>query len=197
LLGDVAFHNLVTDYLLHNPPDHFSIREAGRRLPEQLGAHPAGAVHPCAADLARFERALNDAFDAADGPVLSSSALAVRAPNEWTGLRFALHPSVRLLTCGWPVHTVRADADRGDAVCDPEPAATRLCVWRQEFTVFHRSLDEVDFSALQAVARGERFGDVCAVIGELIPADEAPRQVAAALARWLANGWIAELLPSD
>ena len=65
LLGDVAFHNIVTDYLLSHAPTHFSIREAGRHLPAVLAAHAAASIHPSAADLARFERALNDAFDAA------------------------------------------------------------------------------------------------------------------------------------
>jgi len=57
--------------------------------------------------------------------------------------------------------------------------------------------DTIDFAALQAVSRGVSFSDVCAVVGELIPADAAPAQVATAVARWLANGWISDLLPSD
>ena len=197
LLGDTAFHNFITDYLLRHPPEHFSMREAGRRLPELLATHDARTAHPCAADLACFERALNDAFDAADAQVLDASALAARAPEQWASLRLALHPSVHLLTCAWPVHTVRAAVDRGESASDPSPGPTPLCVWRQDLTVFHRLLDEVDFAALQAVSRGVSFGDVCAVVCESVPADAAPAQVAAAVARWLANGGIYDRLPPD
>ena len=192
LLGDVAFHNLITDYLLCHPPTHFSIREAGRHLPELLVEHEVLATHPCAADLASFERALNDAFDAADAPVLTPAALAGVSADAWPSLRFTLHPSVRLLDCGWPVQVVRAGIEGGEAAADPEPEPTRLCVWRQDLVVFHRPVDWVEFTALLAVQRGERFDAVCAAAGELLPDGEAPQRVAVALAGWLSSGWLAE-----
>jgi hypothetical protein len=192
LLGDVEFHNLVTDYLLHHPPAHFSIREAGRHLPELLAGHRVSTSHPCAADLARFERALNDAFDAADAPALTAAALAAVPQEDWAGLRFTLHPAVRPLACAWPVHAVRAAVDRGEPAVDPAPAPTRLCVWRRELTVIHRCLDVVEFAALQALAGGARFDAVCAAASELSDESDVPQRVAAALAGWLANGWLAD-----
>jgi len=193
LLGDVAFHNLVTDYLLRHPPAHFSIREAGRHLPELLGGHAAGMDHPCAADLARFERDLNDAFDAADEPALSAATLGAIAPEQWPRLRLALHPSVRLLASDFPVHDVRTAADRGESVADPTPQPTRLCVWRRELVVFHRPVEDAEFAALHGVSRGMLFADVCAAAGESVPAKDAAPVVAHALARWIADGLLGEL----
>jgi Putative DNA-binding domain len=192
LLGDVAFHNLITDYLLRHPPTHFSIREAGRHLPELLAAHEVRATHPCAADLARFERALNDAFDAADAPAMTAAALAGVAAGAWPSLRLELHPTVRLLDCGWPVHVVRAGVERGEPPADPQPERAWLCVWRQDLVVFHRPLEQVEFVALRAVQRGASFAAVCATADELLPDGEAPQRVAAALAGWLSNGWLAD-----
>jgi len=196
LLGEVAFHNLVTDYLLRHPPAHFSIREAGRHLPEALVGHGAVAAHPCAADLARYERALNDAFDAAAAPVLQPAALAAIPQERWPGLRFALHPSVRLLACGWPVDALRAAVDRGEAAVDPPPAGIQLCVWRQDLTVFHRRLDAEELAALEAIERGASFAEVCLAASAGTPAENAAARLAGALARWLADGWIAEPTPS-
>jgi hypothetical protein len=192
LLGDVAFHNLITDYLLRHPPTHFSIREAGRYLPELLAEHDARATHPCAADLAAFERAVNDAFDAADAPALTAAALAGVSADDWPSLRFTLHPTVRLLDCGWPVHLVRAAVERGEPAADPAPAATRLCIWRQDLVVFHRPVEPVEFAALRAVQRGESFAAVCAAAGELLSDGEAPQRVAVALAGWLSSGWLTD-----
>jgi hypothetical protein len=192
LLGEVTFHNLITDYLLRHPPTHFSIREAGRHVPELLAEHDVRAAHPCAADLARAERALNDAFDAADAPALTAAALAAVAADAWPSLRLTLHPAVRLLDCGWPVHGVRAAVERGEPAADPSPAPTRLCVWRQDLVVFHRPVEPVEFAALRALERGERFDAACAAAGELLPEGEAAQRVAAALAGWLPSGLLAD-----
>jgi len=193
LLGDVTFHNLITDYLLHHPPTHYSIREAGRHLPEFIDQHANGAKHSCAADLARFERALNDAFDAADAPLLTAADLAAVPTEAWPDLRFTLHPSLCLLECGWPVHSLRAAVDRGEPVTDSEPAVTRLCVWRRELTVFHRPLAALEFAALMAIGRGAPFGEACAAAADQVADGDASERVVAALADWLANGWIADL----
>jgi len=191
LLGDVGFHNLITDYLLRHPPAHFSLREAGRHLPELLDEHATRALHPCLADLARFERALNDAFDASDAPALRAAALAALPQADWPNLRLALHPSVHLLASQWPVHTVRAAIDRGENSGAPEPEATWLCVWRDDLTVFHRAIGAGEFDRLQIISRGASFGEVCAHGSEAGSTDDTAQDVAAALARWLADGWLA------
>ena len=132
LLGDVGFHNLITDYLLRHPPTHFSIREAGRHLPELLAQHACWPAHPCAADLARFERALNDAFDAADAPALTAAALAARRRRRLAGAALHAAPvaaAARLRLAG---ARLRAAVERGEPAADPAPQATRLCVWRQD-----------------------------------------------------------------
>jgi len=190
LLGDVAFHNLITDYLVRHPPAHFSIREAGRQLPELLAGHPAQTHHPCVADLARYERDLHDAFDAPDAAALRAAALAAIPQQDWPQLRFALHPSVRLLASQWPVHDLRAAVDRGETAADPDPEATWLCVWRDELVVYHRPIAEDELARLAAITRGATFGEVCALADESAPDGDAAQEIAAALARWLANGWL-------
>jgi hypothetical protein len=191
LLGEVGFHNLVTDYLLAHPPAHFSIREVGRHLPEFLAQHALAARHPCAGELSHYERALNDAFDAADAPALSTPDLADVAPDEWPGLHFALHPSVRLLACRWPVALLRSALERGEPVADPSAQASRLCVWREALVVYHRELEEFEFAALRAVERGARFDGVCDAASEWAGEGNAAQRVVQALAGWLQHGWLA------
>ena len=45
-VGDGAFHNLVTDYLLDCRPAHPSLREVGARLPEYMARHSLGRSRP-------------------------------------------------------------------------------------------------------------------------------------------------------
>ena len=56
-----------------------------------------------------------EAFFAEDAPVLSREQLAAMAPETWTNLRFAVVPSLQLLTCAWPVHAIRERFDHEDS----------------------------------------------------------------------------------
>ena len=93
LLGDDAFHDLVTDYLVACPPSHPSLREAGARLPGFLATHALGAERPWLAELARLERTRLELHDGPDAAPLSEEAVR-RVPAEALG---AL--SLRLVPC--------------------------------------------------------------------------------------------------
>lgn len=192
VLGDTDFHNLITDYLLRHPPAHFSIRHAGDRLPEFVATHAVSAARPYLDSLAQWERALNDAFDAADGPARTAADLAVIPAAEWAALRFRLHPSVRLLRSEWAVQDLRRRVDRGDAPQEPLQTPTWLCVWRRGLEVLHRPIDALEFDALALATGGAAFGDICAIADGTCDGETAPR-LAAALARWLDDGWVAGL----
>ena len=45
VVGDDAFHNLVTDYLVACRPAHPSLREVGARLPGFLARHPSSRTN--------------------------------------------------------------------------------------------------------------------------------------------------------
>jgi hypothetical protein len=192
VLGETDFHNLITDYLLHHPPAHFSIRHAGDRLAELVATHSLAATRPYLGDLAQLERALNDAFDAANSPTASSADLAAIPAGDWAALRFRFHPSLRLLRSGWAVHDLRRRIDRGDAPGEPEQTPTALCVWRRELEVLQRSVDALELAALTLAAQGAAFGDICAAADEAGVEAPGPR-LAAMLAGWLDEGCIAGL----
>ena len=69
-LGADWFHDLATAYLAACPPTRPSLRHAGDRLPDFVASHAGAAPfrrgHRWLADLALLERAIVDAFDAAD-----------------------------------------------------------------------------------------------------------------------------------
>ncbi len=192
-LGDIAFNDLVTSYLLVEPSRSPSLRYAGLRLADFLSSHEAAAGlrerWPWASDLAAFEWARIDVFDAKDGPVLARRALESLAQESfgkvflclgpWVRLRVFEHPVVDLWRAGIHDETVAADATRG---------ASRVVIWRREEKVLHRSLERNEEAALALLSLGSRFDALCEWAAGDLGEDAAPAQAAAWLERWLADG---------
>lgn len=197
-LGDDAFHDLVRVHLLLRPPHRPSIRDAGEGLADLLRteavAEPFRRRLPCAADLAAFEWAQTEAFDAADAATLARETLAALAPEAWPSLRLRAVPSLRLLALAHPVHAL-GDAPTPEAAGALAAEPTLLCVWRQEERVRFRTLSASEHAALEAIAGGAAFGDVCAVVAGHTGAESAPAEAAALLSRWVADGVLADSDP--
>ena len=202
VLGESGFRELVRAYLAAHPPQRPSLRDAGARLADFLGASPAASPwrerHPFAPDLARLEWTLVEAFDAADAPVLAREALAALPPERWSGLRFAFQPALRRLALAFPVDRLRSqhDADAPELPSMLAPHPTQLCVWRRDERVFHRPLDPMEAEALDLARRGASFGRVCEALAARCTDAEAPQRAASLLARWQQDGWLAALGPA-
>jgi hypothetical protein len=198
-LGTEWFHDLATAYLWAKPPRHFSLREAGARLADFLArdprAEPFRSRFPWAADLARLEWALVEAFDAPDAPELGREALAALPAARWPGLRLELQPALRVLELAWPVHELRAAFDAG-APLEPlraAPAASAVCVWRSDERVQQRPLPRDEARALALARRGEPFAALCEAIAAEAGEARAPARAAALLEAWCQRRWIASV----
>lgn len=189
-LGDAAFHDLAKLYLLAHPPRSFTLRFLGARLPAFL-ASPAAELFrerwPFAPDLAAFEWAIADVFDAADRPVLAREALAAVPADSWPELRFELGAALRLLTLDWPVAPLREAHDDSEALPALVPETTTLLVWRRDERVRWRTLPPAEARAFSALVAGQDFASVCAHV------DAAPDALAF-LERWLADGLLSALV---
>jgi hypothetical protein len=168
-LGADPFHDLATAYLVAHPPTRPSLREAGAELAPFLSGATAEAAYfrarwPFAADLARLERALLDAFDAPDAPALSREVLAELAPDAWEDLPLRLHPATALLSLAWPAHRLRAAHDAGEALPleGLAPEQTQICVSRRDERVRFRAVPAPEAELLAALRAGAPFGAVCA-----------------------------------
>ena len=97
LLGDDDFEALVEAYIDENPSRLRNARWYTTRLPEFMQESENWSANALAIGLALFERALTDAYDAADAPALSIETLAEFSPQDWPRLGFTFHPSLRLI----------------------------------------------------------------------------------------------------
>jgi hypothetical protein len=129
-LGDAEFEKLGLAYLQANPSAHFSIRYFGHRLPDYLSGAAYGDM-PYLAEMAVFEWAISEVFDAEDSAVKQIEDMGAVPPEAWPGMRLRLHASVQRLDLKWNVPIiwkaiqeniragVKADSCRGEASNTP------------------------------------------------------------------------------
>lgn len=195
LLGDDQFHALCLSYLQAHPSQHYSLRYLGQHMSSFLRTHDLYARQPVLAELAAFEWAMTDAFDAADSKVVSLHELAGFAPEQWGELRYSAHPSVQRLELWWNVTDIWRATRQGEEPPAPqrgELGATWL-IWRQELKTYFRSLSIEEVWAWQAACAGHNFGEICNGLCQWVNEETIPATAASLLQRWINDGLISEI----
>jgi hypothetical protein len=188
-VGDAYFDQLARAYAAANPSHTRNARYFCERLPTFLASAAPYDGHPQLAELAALEKALNDAFDAADAPALSVSDLAALPPDDWPDLVLAAHPSAIRLD----QHTNAADIwmalNNDNKPPQPEPLAepSRILVWRQDAAKF-RVLGVEEAMMWDEAARGASFGVLCEMAATFDDPDGAAARAAGYLQGWIASG---------
>jgi hypothetical protein len=192
LLGDQRFERLGVAYIDAQPSRHFSIRWFGHRLREFIDASEDDKTRPFLAEMAAFEWALRDTFDAADAPTLSVQALQAIAVDEWPGLRLHFHASLRRLDLAWntPLLWDAIDKDAEPAAPQRNPYPIAWLLWRHDLLTHYRSLEVDEAWALDQAAAGEGFGELCAGLVEWVDEQQAAQRAAALLSRWMQEGLV-------
>lgn len=196
LLGDEGFAAAARAYIATAPSAVRNARWYGEGFSEFLHALYPGT--PAVGDLAALDWAIALAFDAADSPVCGADAMAAFHPQQWPGLRFALHPAVRRIAVTTAAATVYEALNAGEPPGKLDPVATHtILVWREGYAVRYRALPADEDAALAQLAEGETFSVLCEVLSEFTSAETAGARAAELLRLWLDCGMIAGVDPSD
>ena len=187
VVGHEQFHVLVGDYLHRHPPSSRSVRSLGRFFVPFLEDHSLRTEHPFVADLARFEWALLEAFDARDAAPLAAEHLKRLPIEQWPELHLALTPSLQIVEAAAPVQELWTAVNKGRPLPTIAGQRTVIRVWREDLRVFHRIIGEVELVALRAIESGMSFAAACEAARELVGEAEAPLEVARQLERWLGD----------
>jgi len=194
LVGDAAFHNLVTSYLLAHPSENPSLRWLGRHLPAYLeGAEVADLRRrfPAAPALARLEWVRGEVFDAEDAPTATQADLAAATPEAWGAMRLRMQPGLRLLELDHAVLPLWLALERGETERPDPPAETsRAVAWRRGFHVYHRSVTAAEHACLAIAATGATFARLCETLWHHA-GDDTPRIAVGYLKMWLDNEMVA------
>ena len=189
-LGDEMFDEMGHAYVAACPSQHPNLRWFSSQLPDFLKSAEAYGKYPVLSELAALEKALNDAFDAREAPVVSVADMAAFAPDAWASLTFAAHPSAQRLDLSTNAAAVwlalKAEED------PPEPAAleepNRVLVWRQETTPLFHQLHAEEAMMWDEASSGIPFGVLCSMLATYADPDGAAARGATYLHGWVTAG---------
>ena len=194
-IGDEMFAELTDNYVATHPSQHSNLRWYGG----ELAGHAVRVFpdYPFIAELARLEWTLALAFDAEDAVALSRADLAAVAPDAWSELRFALHPSAHIVAMEWNAVALWQAMAAGEEAPEPVQTATpaHWLVWRQSGQPHFRSLPALEAEALRGIADGQAFGAMCgAMFSTFGEKSAAPDATMLALAGYLQHWLPQEIL---
>jgi len=198
-VGEPQFEDMARAYIAAYPSRHPNARWFSHRLPEFLRVTKPYSDRPLLAELAALERALNDAFDAVDAPVLSMADLAAVPAELWARLSFVPHPSATRLDVRTNAAAVwsalKASEDPPHPVVAKE--TTSLVVWRHDTTSMFRAISAEEAMMWDEMTKGVRFGDLCEMLATYDDPPSAPARAAGFLKAWLDAGSLSEVVRPD
>lgn len=106
LLGMDYFQALAREYVGQTLPETPVMSRYGATFPEFVAEFPPLARWPYLSDVARIERAWQQAYHAADAEPLDCKQLAAFGTHDPATLRLQLHPSVQVVESVWPALTI-------------------------------------------------------------------------------------------
>jgi hypothetical protein len=189
-LGDEMFDAMGEAYVAANPSQHPNLRWFSKDVPDFLRATQPYSDYPVVADLAALEKALNDAFDAADAPVLALADMAGFAPERWNDLTFQVHPSAVRLDVSTNASAIwlalKKDETPPDAITLEQPS--RLLIWRRDVTPVFRELSVEEAMMWDEAASGIAFGVLCTMLATYDDPEGAAARGAGYLHGWVTAG---------
>jgi hypothetical protein len=198
-LGDEMFDTMAQAYIAANPSQHPNVRWFSQGLPQFLKSTEPYSAYPVLYDLCALEKALNDAFDAEDAPVVALADMAGFAPEIWGDLRFEPHPSARRLDVATNASPIWLALKNGEDPPDPMVLAEpgHLLIWRQDDMPMFRELAPEETMMWDEAVKGIPFGVLCAMLATYADPDGAAARGAGYLQSWIMGGLVTRVSVGD
>ncbi|HZP99830.1 MAG TPA: DNA-binding domain-containing protein [Reyranella sp.] len=194
MAGPADFDHMARAYIAAHPSRTPSVRWFGARLADFLAATPPYSTTPAAAEMARFEWLLGEAFDAPDAQPVGAADLMALPAEAWQTLAFAALPSLRRLRLAFEAPQAwqrRAEVEPGNLEVAAAAAPVEWVIWRPERTTHFRSLEADDAVLLDALRAGRTFPEMCETLVPQAGEEQAAARAAALLRGWVEAGMIA------
>jgi hypothetical protein len=181
-LGEDEFDIMARSYVATERSRVRDARDYAAGFPKYL--HSLDGVSTLIRDVARFEWALRDAFDAADDAIFTVADMGAIDPSLWPDLAFSFHASVQRLDCDHAISGLWQGQDIG---ADQQ---TAYVIWRSGLQSMFRAIEPLEALVLDAAIGRASFGTLCSLIADQTSEDEAPGRAAGFLRNWVEPGLI-------
>ena len=191
-VGHDAFDALGREYIHAYPSPYRSVRWFGDALPAFLREHVLYKDYPYLAELAHIEWTMTLVFDALDSKVLHLDDIA-RIPQEaWSAMRFISHPSMHCLCLAWNVVSIWQAISNDEELDAPlqNTPAIHWVFWRHGLVNHFGSLGEDEAFAIEAMAKGMSFGEICEGLCLWMDEEQVAGRAASLLKGWVLAGLI-------
>ena len=159
LVGADFFEGAAGIFVAQHPPQTAYLDAYGAEFPDFLQAFAPAATLLYLADVARLEWAVNRAIHAPDVAPLVLERLSSLATDDQIRVRFVPHPSVALLSAGYPADVIWRGVLGGDdaalAAVDLNDGPVHLLVERAASGVEVSRLDEAAWRFAAALCDGQ------------------------------------------
>jgi hypothetical protein len=189
LLGDAGFDEVAQAYLYAHPSRSPSLRSFGDGFAAHLAAMDRLSGAPA---LALLEWTRYDVFDARDQAPLTRDRLTGLDAETIAALPLRAHDACRLISCATDADALYRTLAHGPVRPSVVASPTRLLVWRDRHTVYHRVVPVRETALLERVLDGTSLGSLCEVMAADQPVEAAAIEVFALVGRWIADGVLAD-----
>src|SRR5918993_26901 len=194
MAGPADFDHVARAYIAAHPSRHPSVRWYGRDMADFLATTEPYSRTPAAAEMARFEWALGEAFDSPDVTPITADALMALPQEAWETLAFTTLPSLRRLVLAFEAPQAwqrRDEVEPGDLEVERAPEPLTWAIWRPDLVSNFRSLDADEAAMLDALVEGRPFPELCEAVAPFTGEEQAPARAAGLLRAMVEGGMIA------
>lgn len=103
LVGEAFFAGMARPFLRAHPPQSPLLMEYGRTFAAHVANFAPARGLPFLADVARLDRAVLDAFHAADAVPVGAAQMAEIDPQQLAGIAIVPHPALHLVPSAFPL----------------------------------------------------------------------------------------------
>ncbi len=159
LVGEVFFREMARTYLRTHPPASPVMIEYGHGFAEFIEQFEPAASLPFLPDVARLDRAWLDVYHAADAQPLNPARLAGLNDDVLTGARFFVHPAVRFINSGFPLHDLWQAGRAAKSAAGIDPSLVQnVAITRPRYEIQTFGVTPVSAIFIRALMEKEPLG---------------------------------------
>ena len=170
LLGEMAFNHLAVNFIQRFPPQHPKITFLGEQFADFIDTFLAQQAVLAQrgsdslvylSDVARLEWLMHLSYYAEDEPLLDLLSLQRVDAEQMGRLCLQVNAAVHLMESRWPVVDIWQEnlKDEPNTLCIDGIAATKVLIYRQDYSVKVMALDVDCFSLLSLISSGHCLDD--------------------------------------